>query len=409
MKPRRIDRKSRNIRITKNFYRSIAIPIRISQISGCGPFLFSVNGIRKSILCYIVFVVQLCLYMSVLTILHFNPEPMPELSLGTHTKIINQISIVSILAVWIIGVFRVGTWSNFLKDLVAIDHGLANFDISVDYRKYVRKNYWMLAALAIQCLLYFYYMVYHRHLVLSVIAYTFIPSWIIITLSHCVSAMACLVYERFQLLNCLLQKLVDRDLHVISLLESEKQKNPLKMLCYVCSWHHNIIKTMTLANETFGLKMVVVFGYAFMIIVMQVFSICHLFKKDIQWDYFIQHIFSVTSYSFTVYKICNICEYTVREAKKSGLLIHQIESDDFDIRDEIEMFSLQISNETIEFTAAGFFPIDYSLLFSIIGGVTTYIIILIQLDTDQQDSGGNSTDYSSISSFLTTPYSKTIY
>lgn len=53
------------------------------------------------------------------------------------------------------------------------------------------------------------------------------------------------------------------------------------------------------------------------------------------------------------------------QAKRSGLLIHQIDTEDFDMRDEIEMFSLQMANENIEFNAAGFFPIDYSLLFSV--------------------------------------------
>lgn len=65
--------------------------------------------------------------------------------------------------------------------------------------------------------------------------------------------------------------------------------------------------------------------------------------------------------------------------KKSGILIHQIISHSEDVRDEMEMFSLQLANENVEFSAAGFFTIDYTLIFTIIGGVTTYIIILIQL------------------------------
>jgi hypothetical protein len=33
--------------------------------------------------------------------------------------------------------------------------------------------------------------------------------------------------------------------------------------------------------------------------------------------------------------------------------------------DAIEMFSLQISNSRVEFSAAGFFAINYALLFSV--------------------------------------------
>lgn len=35
--------------------------------------------------------------------------------------------------------------------------------------------------------------------------------------------------------------------------------------------------------------------------------------------------------------------------------------------DEIEMFSLQIANEEVEFSAAGFFPVNYTLVFSVRG------------------------------------------
>jgi hypothetical protein len=55
------------------------------------------------------------------------------------------------------------------------------------------------------------------------------------------------------------------------------------------------------------------------------------------------------------------------QVTKSGELIHQIDTDDHDVIDEIEMFSLQIANENVEFSAAGFFPINYTLVFSVSG------------------------------------------
>jgi hypothetical protein len=52
---------------------------------------------------------------------------------------------------------------------------------------------------------------------------------------------------------------------------------------------------------------------------------------------------------------------------RSGELIHKIETYDHDVIDEIEMFSLQIANENVQFSAAGFFPINYTLVFSVSG------------------------------------------
>jgi hypothetical protein len=48
-----------------------------------------------------------------------------------------------------------------------------------------------------------------------------------------------------------------------------------------------------------------------------------------------------------------------------GALIHKIQTTNHHVIDEIEMFSLQIANEGVEFTAAGFFSINYTLVFSV--------------------------------------------
>lgn len=44
------------------------------------------------------------------------------------------------------------------------------------------------------------------------------------------------------------------------------------------------------------------------------------------------------------------------------------------------MFSLQMLHQKVEFTACGFFPVDFSVLYMIIGAVTTYLVFLIQFE-----------------------------
>jgi hypothetical protein len=50
---------------------------------------------------------------------------------------------------------------------------------------------------------------------------------------------------------------------------------------------------------------------------------------------------------------------------------------------QLEMFSQQLlhTREQIDFTASGLFPLDMTLLHSVVGAVTTYIIILMQFQT----------------------------
>jgi hypothetical protein len=58
-----------------------------------------------------------------------------------------------------------------------------------------------------------------------------------------------------------------------------------------------------------------------------------------------------------------------------GVLIHKIQTANHHVIDEIEMFSLQIANEGVEFSAAGFFPINYTLVFSVSTFLNCQIII----------------------------------
>lgn len=53
------------------------------------------------------------------------------------------------------------------------------------------------------------------------------------------------------------------------------------------------------------------------------------------------------------------------KAYKTGQILHDIEYPDNDLKDQIEMFSFQIAHHPIQFNAAGYFPINYSLLFSV--------------------------------------------
>jgi gustatory receptor len=47
---------------------------------------------------------------------------------------------------------------------------------------------------------------------------------------------------------------------------------------------------------------------------------------------------------------------------------------------QLQLFSQQLlhSRDQMDFTACGLFPLDMSLLHSVVGAVTTYIIILLQ-------------------------------
>ncbi|RZB39709.1 gustatory receptor Gr64 [Asbolus verrucosus] len=186
-----------------------------------------------------------------------------------------------------------------------------------------------------------------------------------------------MIRTRFGILNKQINKMVKSSLRndINTIIEGVVDSKPQFLaLSKICSLHHHLSKMVKLFNGTFGLILLFMFGTSFLVIVISFFYITAM---SLATEFrLVAAIFTpVSCMSFvidTVY-VCDVCYSTVGE---SGELIHKIESEDRDIIDEIEMFSLQILNENVEFSAAGFFPINYTL---ITGGVTTYIIMLIQL------------------------------
>ena len=76
------------------------------------------------------------------------------------------------------------------------------------------------------------------------------------------------------------------------------------------------------------------------------------------------------------------CHVASEEAKRTGNIVHNLlvaGSMGDATSAELKLFSIQLLTDKLELTAAGFFPVNLSLLYSIIAAATTYTVILIQL------------------------------
>ncbi|CAB3373299.1 Hypothetical predicted protein [Cloeon dipterum] len=82
----------------------------------------------------------------------------------------------------------------------------------------------------------------------------------------------------------------------------------------------------------------------------------------------------------TVYAVVYFCTRTVKKndlilAEIHSLLNYPLEDDN---RQELQIFAMQLAQRKVQFTAAGVMPLDFTLLYSFMGVVTTYLVILIQ-------------------------------
>jgi gustatory receptor len=83
-----------------------------------------------------------------------------------------------------------------------------------------------------------------------------------------------------------------------------------------------------------------------------------------------------------VLSITSSCFAASDEARRTATVVHKLllrQTLPGDVSTELQLFSIQLLNNKVEFSAGGFFPVNLSLVYSMVGAATTYIIILLQV------------------------------
>ncbi|XP_018361466.1 PREDICTED: putative gustatory receptor 28b [Trachymyrmex cornetzi] len=165
-----------------------------------------------------------------------------------------------------------------------------------------------------------------------------------------------------------------------------EQRNPflLKKLKALKKEHLVISDTVQMLNTTFSLQLLATIVMTFAELT---FS---LYFYIIHWT--INHAFYnallTTSLTYQCSKIVLMgwtCDAGKDEAIRIGTNVHEILNNIIDeqIKDELQLFSLQVLNRENTFSTKGLI-LDATLLVAIVGNITTYLLILIQfLITDQ--------------------------
>ncbi|PNF33538.1 hypothetical protein B7P43_G17407 [Cryptotermes secundus] len=152
--------------------------------------------------------------------------------------------------------------------------------------------------------------------------------------------------------------------------------------------YRHVCDAVQIVNSMFGFVCMLVIMQNFTELITGVSSIMHLIKGDFP-HYFsdptrmIVHAVShIVLVSGTLVSTILSCHMTVLEAKELGtevqkvLLKYPLRSDTVQ---QLKLFSLQISNNDIHFTAFWLFDLDISLLCTIFASSITYIVLLAQL------------------------------
>jgi hypothetical protein len=146
--------------------------------------------------------------------------------------------------------------------------------------------------------------------------------------------------------------------------------------------YNHIYECVKIVNFMFGLPILVGMSRATTGLIPALYCVGRLFHEPTEADTAMSCIIWTVILLGTMVSLTVVCEMAASRAKGIGhkvqklLLQNPLRSD---VLEQLKLFSQQISNDRIEFTAAGFFIINLSLLCTFLTSVTTYIVVLIQL------------------------------
>ncbi|KOC67773.1 Putative gustatory receptor 43a [Habropoda laboriosa] len=168
--------------------------------------------------------------------------------------------------------------------------------------------------------------------------------------------------------------------------ESKTYVNSISELIMI---HSSLCDTVSLINSTFGMVILAVTVTCLLHLVITPYFLILQAGEKHEWIYLLVQggwcIFHITRMLIIVQP----SYFTVAEGRRTAILVSQLLSRSFEAnaRRELEIFSLQLLHRPLEFTACGLFPLDRTLITSIAGAVTTYLVILIQFQNADDTKG----------------------
>jgi hypothetical protein len=152
--------------------------------------------------------------------------------------------------------------------------------------------------------------------------------------------------------------------------------------------YNHLYECVKIINFLFGIPILIDMSRTITGVTACLYSVVRLINEPTEAVtrlYFSEFIISrtmwITLLLGTIVSVTVLCEMaasranSIRHKVQTLLLQNPLRRD---VLEQLKMFSQQMSKDRIEFTAAGFFIINLSLLCTFVASVTTYIIVLIQ-------------------------------
>ncbi|EJY57899.1 AAEL011073-PC, partial [Aedes aegypti] len=320
--------------------------------------------------------------------------------------------------------------------LALTDQHFNEIGIEIDYQKSLVRNY---TIVLLQLLVLATYTATSSTIVLSSGYSLCLAAWITFLLPFVMMSMIIILYfslvdqckHRFNLLNKMLEQLRMKTVQKQLLRYSDKHIAEVPMfqkpfavtmvfpvsvteiVNHLASIQSDLCDACESIEDHFTLQMLTVVAISFLISVFDLYYISekiftdgatstHVNKFQFVAFFFYQGLVHVIA----VMKIVYIASMAIRENKQIAVNVHKlinVNNYDDELTKQLTNLSLQMTHRKVAFTAYGFFKLDFTLLFTLVGAATTYLVILVQFSLNQSQPCNQS-----MINYVTTPANTTL-
>ncbi|XP_017069659.2 putative gustatory receptor 28a [Drosophila eugracilis] len=425
-------------------------PLTFISLLGLAPFRLNLNPrkeVQTSKFSFIAGIVHflffvLCFGISVKEgdsiIGYFFQTNITKISDGT----LRLTGILAMLTIFGFAMFKRQRLVSILQNNIVVDEIFVRLGMKLDYRRILLSS--LLISLGMLLFNVIYLCVSYSLLVSATISPSFVTFTAFalphINISLMVFKFLCttdLARSRFSMLNEILQDILDAHIEQSSALElspmhsvvnhrrythrlrnlistpmkrysvtSVIRLNPEYAIKQVSNIHNLLCDICQTIEEYFTYPLLGIIAISFLFILFDDFYILEailnpkrldVFEAD---EFFAFFLMQLIWYIVIIVLIVEGSSRTILHSSYTAGIVHKILNitDDPELRDRLFRLSLQLSHRKVLFTAAGLFRLDRTLIFTISGAATCYLIILIQFRFTHHhimdDTGSNSTNQS---------------
>ncbi|XP_055543511.1 putative gustatory receptor 28b isoform X2 [Wyeomyia smithii] len=417
-----------------SFYAAQSPILRITFITGMTPFTVMKVGRKDVLRCtafgYLNSIIQTVLICICFAISLINQESITGYFFKSGISVLGNYlqfftGLTALVMTFFYSVFRRNRLIRAFHSLAKTDEHFKEIGVETDYRSTLLYNCF------IMIYQFFVQIIYIGVSVAILFASNVYPrytAWVAFFIPYLMMAMiivlfVCLVNQtkhRFYLLNKVLRSLEEISLEKKLPAYDETQncakvirlQKPLRIsstfwntnrympevINRVASIQDELCDACNSVQEYFKVQMLTIVAITFLIVVFNTYYILEIvFTKNMfntpcsKFQFFAFFFCQAVIHAFGVLKLIVVSSLAVQENDKIAVNVHKlinVNNYDDDVVKQLSNLSLQLTHRKVSFTAYGLFNLDFTLLFTLTGAATTYLVILVQFTINQNELCG---------------------